>query len=248
MGPWTRTVAGGVFSCDAPVMLRARVGVVVVVAACWTSSPPPRVEKPVEPSSVPAAEEVHATLRIDATPGPKHFQGVWLELAADKRWVIDYRPHELWRGFDGQAVIVTGHCYVPFGEALLATHFKVERMRFATPPSGSVPILEVGRERLVRGMLVEHEYAAGSKLAGSRDTRFRPDTPIDGVAVFQIAGGIGQDTPTFDTPITVKARTLVGNRTYSSTSSDAQIWIVSTHEASYVEDLEHAPKIVPCPK
>jgi hypothetical protein len=248
MGPWTRTVAGGVFSCDAPVMLCARVGVVVVVAACWTSSPP-RVEKPVEPSSVAAAEEVHATLRIDATPGPKHFQGVWLELAADKRWVIDYRPRELWRGFDGQSVIVTGHCYVPFGEALLATHFKVERMRFATSLRwGSVPILEVGPERLVRGMLVEHEYAAGSKLAGSRETRFQPDTPIDGVAAFQIAGGIGPDAPTFDTRITVKARALVGNRAYTSTSSDAQIWIVSTHAASYVEDPEHAPKIVPCPK
>jgi len=248
MGPWTRTVAGGVSLCDAPVVLRARVGVVVVVAACWTSSSPPRVEKPVEPSSVPAAEEVHATLRIDATPGPKHFQGVWLELAADKRWVIDYRPNELWRGFDGQAVIVTGHCYVPFGEALRATHFKVERMRFAARGTRVVPFFEVGPERLMRGMLVEHAWPAGSKLAGSSEVRFRPDAPIDGVTDFQIAGGLGSDGPTFDTPIKIKARALVINRAYTATASGDSIWILSTHGASYAEDPEHAPKLVPCPR
>ena len=121
----------------------------------------------------PAANERRATLRIDAQPGGKKFQGVWLEFAADKRWVIDYRPRELWKPFEDREVIVTGACYRPVGQAIMATHFRVDRMRFVKPERGRGPILEVGPEQWIRGAFAMRTFPPGSKLADSPMRVFR---------------------------------------------------------------------------
>lgn len=189
----------------------------------------------------PATTEYSATIRIDAEPGGKKFQGVWLEFAADRRWVIDYRPRELWRGFQDAEVIVTGTCYRPFGQAISATHFKVERMRFAAPPKRSVPFFELGPEQLMKGSFVEQAAPAGSKLAGSHQLEFQAD---DGTT-YGIAGTSGSAPAPGAAKVT--ARSVKLNLAYAATTGGPHLWILSVHDAAYEPDREHAPKPVPCP-
>src|SRR5262245_48072387 len=115
---------------------------VVACAAAKTRNPsdPERATN----AHVTESASRRATLRVDPAPGPKHFQGVWLEVENGKRFVIDYWARSLWRGFDGSEVIVKGDCYEPFGEAINATHFRVDEMKFAMPMPGRAPYLTIG--------------------------------------------------------------------------------------------------------
>src|SRR5687767_5359156 len=125
----------------------ARASAFLLLAACWTSSGKPSTVTENKPPSKPTEPERRALLRIDEAPSGKRFQGVWLEFPDDKRWVIDYRVHGIWQAFEDAAVLVTGECYTPPAEAqsINAQHFRVHRMRFATPePRGVRPYIEIG--------------------------------------------------------------------------------------------------------
>lgn len=186
--------------------------------------------------------ELRATVRIDAEPGGKKFQGVWLEFSDDRRWVVDYRPRDFWRSFEDRAVLVTGTCYQPFGQAISATHFKVERMRFAAPSKQSVPFVELGPEVVMTGVFVEHVWPAGTKLAGTKQLQFRDEAGSG--TTYWIAG-------TLDTlavgPATIEARTALPDRAYAAGPGGEQIWILRAHAPDWRPDPAHAPKLVPCP-
>lgn len=217
-----------------------RLGITVVVAACWTSVPsPPVTPKPVS-TAVSDLEEVRAVVRIDPAPGGKRFQGVWLELPNGKRWVVDYRAHGLWRAFENQTVVVTGSCYVPAGQAVMATHFKVAHMKFAATPTKSVPFLEIGAEELMDGMFVERTWPVGSKLSGTQEIVFRRD-PAPGEYI--IAGSHAQ-IPDAGTTARIRARQIKPDPTYAAMPGGDQIWIVSLHTAD--DDPEHEPSPAPC--
>ena len=220
-------------------MHHACVAIVFELAACWTTTNQPPRKDPVHPSSNPIAEpELRATVRIDATPGGKKAQPVWLEFGADKRWLIDYRPRELWRGFEDAEVIVTGHCYRPFGQALAATHYKVERMRFASPPKRSVPILEIGPEVVIKGSFGVDAAPAGSKLAGSSQLEFHADAGTTyAIAGSSAAAQLG--------PATIKARGVEINRAFAATTGGPHVWILSIHDLDYVPDSKDTSE--PCP-
>ncbi len=150
----------------------------------------------------PAAAEVHATVRIDAEPGGKKFQGVWLELPGTEviprsgRWVIDYRATEIWRSFENEEVIVTGKHYTPVGQAINSPHYKVATMRFAHRPSRSVPLRAIGPEQLLRGAFVEQVWPAGTRRAGDVDRTFTTDDGrsyglATGSAAPEVGPGVG---------------------------------------------------------
>ena len=209
-------------------------------AACWTSSQPatPLHEDPVP--SPTKSTEFHATIRIDATPGGKKEQPVWLEFGPDKRWLIDYRPRELWRNFEDAEVIVTGICYQPFGQALAATHFKVDRLRLASAPIRAVPFLEIGPEVVLNGEFVVDVPHPGSKREGSDSIEFRSN---DGTT-YAIAGNSTVSQPELGAAA-VSARRVELNLAYAATTGGPQIWILAIHDPGYTPDNRDTPK--PCP-
>ena len=246
----------------------SRLAILLLVPGCWTGPTPPasRQEPPVN-LTLPATAGYRATLRMEAASAARKFQGAWLELAAGQRWIIDDRATELWRSFDNAAVIVHGHCYEPSGQAIQGPsridqcrsaakqgsaspcgegppsggpHFQVERMRFASPPDRSTPLVEVGPEVVLRGQLRKDPWPAGSKLAGTTHDSF----VADGVA-YAIAGSPDLTLVPSDTPATVLARRVKPDPAYAAGPGGEQIWIVSVHDADYVD--AHAGKPVPCP-
>ena len=187
-------------------------------------------------------DERRATVRIDAQPGGKKLQGVWLDFGADKRWVIDYRPRELWKPFADREVIVTGHCYRPFGQAIMATHFRVDRMRFVTPESGRGPILEIGPEQLLRGKFVEQRFPAGSKLADSPMVTF-----VDDAGTSYWIAGAADDLPPVGTAARITAREVTPDMSYVAQPGGRKLWILDVRDPDAIDDPAHAPTTIECP-
>ncbi len=216
----------------------ARASVLILLVACWTSETKP-VTEPTKPSA-PATER-RAFVRIDAEPSGKNFQGVWLE-ANDKRWVIDYRPRELWKPFENREVLATGECYRPFGQAISATHFRVDRMRFVTPERGRGPILELGAEQPLRGTFVMHAFPAGSKRADSPVLAFRAD---DGTEYF--LSGASATLPPVGSAAWITSREVTSDMSFMAQPSGRTLWILDVRAPDFVEDEAHTPTIVACP-
>jgi len=220
-----------------------RASALVLLVACWTSE-----TKPVQPTNPAAttpatpAEEREAIVRIEAQPGAKRFQGVWLDFGADKRWVIDYRARELWKPFENREVIVTGQCYQPFGQAILATHFRVDRMRFVKPERGRGPILELGPEQKLRGTFTLYHFAAGSKRADSPERTFTDDA---GKQWF--LAGASETIPATGAAARVVAREVVPDLSWMAQADGPNLWILDVRQPDSVDDPDHGPSIVPCP-
>lgn len=213
-----------------------------LLAACWTAETKP-VEQPSKPDvKPPTGEEREAIVRIDEQPGAKRFQGVWLEFAPDRRWVIDYRARELWKSFVNREVIVTGQCYRPFGQAISSTHFRVDRMRFVKPERGRGPILELGPEHLLRGKFGERKYAPGSKRADSPDPAF-----IDDAGKTFVIAGASESIPALGTPARVLVREVIPDMSWMAQGDGDKIWLLDVRRPDAADETEHAPTIVPCP-
>ena len=110
---------------------------------------------------------VDATVVIDPEPGGKKLQAVWLERADGERWVVAYRPDPCWRAVEGHTMRAVGVIYEPVGQAIGATHFRVERF-YSPDPTFEMDVVELGAEQTVTGTLAEREAPAGSKMAGTR--------------------------------------------------------------------------------
>jgi hypothetical protein len=188
----------------------------LVVLACAPARPEPSTTLSRERSDVapvatpppapalaePALEEIDAVVEIDAEPGGKRFQGVWLVQGADTRWVISYRAEPWLRGFEGQRVHARGRRYTPEGQAIDATHFRLEDMRVIDPSFGTV-FIEVGPELTLQGTIRVDIGAAGTKSAGERWHVFDSETQ----GSFQLANA--PDGLVLDRRIGVRARTMV---------------------------------------
>jgi hypothetical protein len=220
----------------------------LLVAACGTPvkhADPPRDAPPDRPAvqeqvSGRDGPELRATVRIDPRPGGKMFQGVWLELEGGRRWLIDYRPREVWLSFEDQAVRVTGHCYMPYGQAMGATHFEVLRMHFAQPSRRSTPLLAVGPEVVLRGAFDDVAHPPGSKLAGSTDTVFRT---AEGKQ-YWIFGTIPRRE---EGSVKIWARTVEWNPAHAAAPDGDRIWIVEVRPADQPDDPPEPEPPVPCP-
>lgn len=176
----------------------------------------------------PKADEVRATVRIDAAPGGKKFQGVWLELPGEEvvprsgRWVIDYRATEIWRSFENEEVVVTGSHYQPFGQAINAPHYKVATMRFAHAPRRSVPLRSIGPEQLLRGEFVDQAYPPGARRAGEPQRTFVTD---DG-ATYGLASGSAEPEPG---PVAITARAVEPDPAYAADTGGPKLFVIRVH-------------------
>lgn len=179
-----------------------------------------------------------AIVRVDAEPGGKRFQGVWLDFGNDTRWVIAYRPHDIWKQFADTQVVVTGHCYTPFGQAIHATHFHVDTMR-PVDRKDARRFLAVHPERLVRGEVVVAEAEVGSKAALSTLHQFRED----GGATWWVAGSDARLT--VGRRITAQVREVEISMSWTATVGGPHVWIGATYGEDYVPDPRFAPRPIP---
>jgi hypothetical protein len=204
----------------------------LLLAACWTSEVKP---VPAPRTTPPTEGERRAIVRIGPEPGGTTFQGVWLELAGDKKWVVDYQPRALWKPFQDREVLVSGYCYQPEGQAVTAPHFHVDRMLFVKPEMGRGPILEIGPEQVLRGAFSERGFAPGSKLAGSTETRFE-SYGIQGASV---------DLPEAGKRVLVIAREIQPDMSWTAQTGGPKLWILDVRAEDAV--VEERAKI-DCPQ
>jgi len=132
----------------------------------------PRAEPPSAGplAAAPAAGSFEALVEIDAAPGYKAFQGVWLVRDDGERWVVAYRPEPWLREFEKQRVRVTGERYTPEGQAIMVPHFRVHTLKRVEgngqDPAPGADILEVGPEQRLEGVFEDRVGAPGTKLEG----------------------------------------------------------------------------------
>lgn len=107
-----------------------------------------------------------ATLTVDELPSGKSLQGVWLRQDGSEPMIIDYRPHGCWTPFAQRRVRVTGSTYAPSGQAITATHFRVETLE-VVDPAHMTSLLSVGPEQTLEGTLRTATGLAGSKQEGT---------------------------------------------------------------------------------
>jgi hypothetical protein len=217
-----------------------------VLAACWTSEvkpvPDPKPTTTTTTKQAPHDGERRAIVRIDAQPGGKKFQGVWLEFADDTKWVVDYRAREIWKSFQDREVLVTGYCWAPDprAQAIGATHFHVEHMTFVKPEMGRGPILSLGPEQILIGAFREQPFPAGSKRAGSSETHF----DVDGGTSYSLQGA-SVDLPAMGTRVSVVAREIEPDRSWTAQTGGPKLWILDVRaDGATVEERAK----VPCPQ
>jgi hypothetical protein len=196
--------------------VHAWLGLVVASAACWTSPEPAKPPANAVPSS--ATIELRATLHFEA--GGQRFRGVWLE-HGDTRHVIDYYPHEMWRSFENVEVIATGHACQPRDEALLAPHFRVERMRLVAP-RGGVPLTEVLGETKRSGRFITHAFPPGSKLADSPEITF-----ADARGTEYFIEGASVPIPPAGTAVSIRARDVIVEPAYTARPGGPRLWLLA---------------------
>lgn len=183
----------------------------VLALACTparTEPDAPSAPAPTTPRMDPAPEpddlqDIDATVEIDAEPGGKKFQGVWLAMGGDTRWVVSYRAEPWLREFEGQRVHARGRIYSPQGQAIRATHFRLEHMRVIDPQAKISTFVEVGPERTLTGVMRQDIGAAGTKSEGERWHVF--DSETDGR--FLLANT--PDDIVLEQRIAVRARSIV---------------------------------------
>lgn len=151
------------------------------LVGCTASSPqsPAGAGAPVEaptaaPAPTPTAADAlafEATVRIDAEPGGKKLQGVWLERDDGERWIAAYRPEAWLVPFDGKRVRVTGARYTPKGQAVSSEHFRIATLE-ATGDGLTAGIVSVGAEVTMKGRFSEVVGEAGTKSEGERWSSF----------------------------------------------------------------------------
>ena len=101
--------------------------------------------------------------------------------------------------FEDQRVEVRGQLWSPPGQAILATHFRVEELR-PTEPRVESP-RELGAERELRGRFALHAWLAGTKLEGHSSPLFIEE---DGTQHLLVA--VPESLPEPGAPVLVRAR------------------------------------------
>lgn len=194
----------------------------------------------VAPARTPSsAHERRGVLTIDPEPGPKKIQRVWFE-GGGQRFVLDYRATELWRWFAGREVVITGGCYRPFGQAIMATHFAVEQLRVAERARGIGPYFSFGPAHWLLGEIFDVEAPLDGKLAGSSQRRFRTDTG----QTFALAGGA---VPEPRRRVRIRVRELEPDMSYVARSSGPDLWIHEAVDPDQPVGPARADEPIPCP-
>lgn len=190
-----------------------------------TAAPAPaKIEPPVAQKTeaeAPVDDGFEAVVRVDAKPGGKKFQGVWLERADGERWVVAYRPEAWLRVFEDQKVRVIGETYEPPGQRISATHFRITTLR--TVERGRGPLLAVGPEQTFTGNFKRVAGGAGTKSEGSSWWTF---VAADG-ATHEIEGTPEKAEIVEGKAVTITARRVEPDMSYTARrGAESWLWVV----------------------
>lgn len=191
-----------------------------------TSQPERPVSEPVQlqptplrVTVVPAGEGVEGVVRIEAGPGSKRFQGVWLERPDGERLVLAYRAYDWLKSLEGRAVRMTGETYVPKGQAVMATHYRVDTV-WVLADASAVPILGFGPQTTLTGTLVKKTGPAGPASAGEPFLTFLTadgtEYLVEG-APAELAEGV---------PTQVQARAVAPSMQYTARRGGDWLWVL----------------------
>lgn len=163
-----------------------------------------------------------ATVRVDARPSGKRFQGVWLEQESGERYVIAYRAHALWTAFANLRVVATGELYEASGQAIDAAHYRVHTLR-PLDVREARDFLVVHPERRARGRVVVAEAPAGSKARLAALQQFREE----GGTAWWIAGSDARLV--VEELVSATLRDVELNPAYGATIGGDHVWIGATY-------------------
>lgn len=180
-------------------------------------SEPVRVQPtPLRVTAVPAGEGIEGVVRIEARSGRKQFQGVWLERPDGERLVLAYRAYDWLKSLEGRAVRMTGETYVPSGQAIMATHYRVDTV-WVLADASAVPILGFGPQTTQTGTLVKQ---AGPASAGEPLLTFLTtdgtEYLVEG-APAELAEGV---------PTQVQARAVAPSMQYTARRGGDWLWVL----------------------
>ncbi|GEM_PF-2342932 len=161
-----------------------------------------------------------ARVVIDAEPGSKQFQGVWLEAESGERYLIDYRAQEWLRALEGRRVDVWGAVYEPSGQAIMATHFRVALLRVAEPTMEDW-IIEIGARTRLRGSFTRYVWPAGTKLAGEGSTVF-----MDEGGVQHWLASVPEPGPPLDQPVVIDVVPVEPSNFVARPGGRAYLWVI----------------------
>lgn len=190
---------------------------VQVEAPAKASAAPVTSARPDKPDAKDGMEAFDATLRIDAAPGGKAFQGVWLERDDGSRWLIAYRAYGYWKPFEGKRVRVSGQRYLPQGQSMAGQHFRVETL--TADPNAMTEFVRVAAERTFYGTFEQEMMPVGSKMAGTAIDAFSSA----GVR-YQLAN-VPKDKPAPGTKARVTARE-VERSPFMAHTGGKHLWII----------------------
>ena len=166
------------------------------------------------------ASPLIATVQIDAAPGSKRFQGVWLKTKDGRRLLIDYRAHPWWRPFEGREVEVTGQSYTPRGQAIQAEHYRVKSMK-VRKPTVEDSLISISGEVELTGTFTVYTWPKGTKLEGEKNTIFRT-TSGETYWLSQRP----EPMPKLDQAVKIKAR-VVEPSPFVARPGGPYLWVVS---------------------
>lgn len=201
----------------------------LALAACAGGSEAPPAPVPEPAASEEAASEeaavseearMEARLRVDAEPGGKRFQGVWLEREGEEPLIAAYRALSCFAPFDGHRVRVTGERWSPDPRAqqIAAPHFRIATLELADPAAASDVLLHaVGAEQELVGVARTEAGEPGSKEEGATWTVF-----VAGGTTWRIWDA-PEDLP-IDTPLAVTGREVTVSP-FAAHAPGRHLWI-----------------------
>lgn len=190
-------------------------------------NPPAKVEK-AEPRTAPEQRPIAddddevitfpAIVRVDAEPGAKKLQGVWLERGDGERWIVAYRAEPWLAPFTDKAVEVSGGRYIPGGQAVKATHFRVDSLRVTDEKNPGL-FESLGPEQTMTGTFAEQVGTVGAKDEGERYPTFASDAGDS----FQLANR--PDGLAYGTKVKVRAREMQYSK-FAAHRGGPMIWVI----------------------
>ena len=159
-----------------------------------------------------------AIVRVDSEPGSKKLQAVWLERTDGERWIVAYRAEPWLVPFADKAVEVTGGRYIPGGQAVRATHFRVDSLRVTDDKDAGL-FESLGAEQTMTGRFAEQVGTVGAKDEGERYPTFTSDAGTS----YELANR--PDALALGTKVKVRAREMQYSK-FAAHRGGPMVWVI----------------------
>ena len=131
------------------------------------------------------------------------------------------RAYDWLKSLEGRAVRMTGETYWPDGQAIKATHYRVDTM-WVLADASAVPILGFGPQTTLTGTLVKKTGPPSSKSAGEPFLTF---LTIDGTE-YLVEGAPAELAEGTQKQVQVQARAVAPSMQYAARRGGDWLWVL----------------------